>query len=79
MVSYREKLWRALLRVEKIDYENVHFIIPAWNSHTSVPVKKEKIPNDIIPTLHINKRLHAKVNIGCDSTACLHFTDWEIN
>lgn len=77
MKQYKDAMWRTLLRVEKIEENAVHFIIPAWNYEQPVVVEKNKIPNEILLLLKPDFRLHAKVNIGNDDVSELIFEEWQ--
>jgi len=63
------KLWRSLVRVEKVCGDDVHVVIPSFNPHEVV-----KIDLGIIPERHSHKLLEpnahffANVNIGTEKS-----------
>jgi len=64
-----DKLWRSLVRVEKVCGDYVRVVIPSFNPHKSV-----KIDLGIIPEQHRhrllepNTRFFANVNIGTEKS-----------
>lgn len=71
------KLWRTLIRVERVAGREVHVVLPGWDSKQVVKVKLSQIPEPIKSSLKEGKRLHARVNIGADKATELSFSDWE--
>ena len=64
-----ERLWRSLIRVHEIDYDNeiLYIIIPGWNPQVKIELNFKDIPERIIKLIRPGKRFHAKVNIGVES------------
>lgn len=79
------ELWRTLIRVEHVyANDNILVTIPGWNPTLPVEIKADVIPFSIREFLRKRSRstlmpirLHAKVNIGCETKEQLIFEDWE--
>lgn len=71
------KGWRALLRVDSDDDTHIFVLIPAWNPNEIVMLNKADLPDNIIAIAKPDKRLHAVINIGTESSNDLYFTEWE--
>lgn len=79
------ELWRTLIRVEHIYSDgDIMVIIPGWNPELPVTIKADVIPLSIseflrkCDPLFVPIRVHAKVNIGCETKEQLVFKDWEV-
>ena len=71
--------WRTLVRVsgapEEADY--CHVVVPAWNADKEIRLYVRDLPAEIAPCMTAGSRLHAKVNIGADSSEDVYFDEWE--
>lgn len=77
-VSEERELSRTFIRVDDVDANYIYLIIPGWNPHKVVSVKKDLLPMHILPQLSSKAKLFAKVNTGARDTLDLFFTSWEI-
>ena len=71
------KLYRALLRVIKIEDTSFWATIPSRNPYVAISIPFNILPFNIIPLLKENKRLHVYCNL--DDPTSLIFKDWEEN
>ena len=70
--------WRTLVRVHAgpADAGYCHVIVPAWNDEP-IRLYLRDLPDMIRTRMTTGARLHAKVNIGADSSEDLYFDEWE--
>lgn len=73
------KLYRSLVEVIAIDYENVYCRIPAWQNLCAVAINRTFIPKSILEKMRLDFYLYARVNIGEDEIENLVVTDWELS
>ena len=73
------RAWRALVRVDDIDQDRHCFyaVVPSWDVRTKVRIYNDNIPARIQALLEPDRRLHALVNTGADSSRDLFFDSWE--
>ena len=71
--------WRTLVRVDDIDHDRHCFyaVVPAWDVRTKVRIYNDNLPASIRALLEPDRRLHALVNTGADSSRDLFFDSWE--
>ena len=71
--------WRTLVRVDDIDHNRHCFyaVVPAWDVRTKVRIYNDNLPASIRALLEPDRRLHALVNTGADSSRDLFFDSWE--
>ena len=79
MNSVESKLWRTLVAVifKNVYQRTITVRIPGWDSTKQIVLPYTSFPDELIPLLEKNYRLHAKVNIGAERKEDLIFTDWE--
>lgn len=73
----KQKLWRTLVRIQNVDENSIHVVIPAWDSVKVVPIKRSILPENINNLVQPMVRVHAEVNIGCENEEDLKFVNWE--
>ena len=71
--------WRTLVRVDAgpTDASYCDVIVPAWNADDPIRLYLRDLPDMIRPRMTTGARLHAKVNIGADSSEDMYFDEWE--
>ena len=73
------RAWRALVRIDDVDEDRHCFYatVPSWNVGIKVTIFNDDIPKGIQAVLAPDRRLHALVNTGADSSRDLFFYNWE--
>jgi hypothetical protein len=71
------KIWRSLVRIDSLDKNHIYVIIPSWDTNEIISLNIEDLPEKMRSVIEPDLRLHAKVNIGCESANDLFFLDWE--
>jgi hypothetical protein len=71
------KLYRTLIRIEFATKDYIFAVIPGWDPHTTVSIKRDKIPEEISILMKKGKRLHAHVNLDAEEFSELIFEQWE--
>lgn len=69
---------RTLVRVVEVNDLDCKVVLPGFDgAREHIPVLRDQIPPDIWILFKVDKRLHAKVNIGAECAEDLMFSDWE--
>lgn len=76
-IKLERRVWRSLIRIDSFDKDHIYVIIPSWDPNEVISLNTEDLPVEIKNVIEPDKRLHAKVNIGCESANDLFFTEWE--
>lgn len=71
------ELSRTLVRVTRVKPLHFYVIVPGWNPRQRVRVPFGGLPLQIRPLITAGKRLHARVNVGCEEAGDLVFANWE--
>ena len=76
------RLFRTLLRINKINNENVYVVIPGWNPEEIILNIKE-IPEEIVSYLLNGGKYPYRCHIDCDLNAdnkdALNVCNWEFD
>lgn len=72
------KLRRTLVRIDSVDESHIYIIIPGWDSCEIISIDKNELPKYVKDVADVDKRLHVKANVGCESPNDLFFADWEV-
>lgn len=72
--------WRTLIRFEDIDATRAFafIVIPAWDPNQVVRLPFDCLPVDTDPRDLVERRVHARVNIGAERHEELFFLEWEL-
>ena len=80
-VKPSEERSRTLVRVVEVGEKGswARVCVPGWNVRKSVLLHRDQVPPDIWALFEVDKRLHARVNVGADEDCPkdLVFSDWE--
>ena len=73
------RAWRTIVRVDDIDRDQRCFyaVVPAWNVRRKVRIYNDNLPTRIQDLIELDRRFHAVVNTGAESSRDLFFDDWE--
>jgi len=74
----QNKLWRTLIRITNLRNDEVHFVVPGWNSEVTVKRPISIIPQEFHSHLKIGTRLFVRTNVGADFSGDLKFEDFEL-
>jgi hypothetical protein len=69
--------WRAMIRVVRIEDNNLWVVLPGWDSEQEIQINKNAFPKKIHKLIKPEARFFAKVNTGADTQSELYFTDFE--
>lgn len=71
--------WRTLVRVDEVDHERRCFyaVVPSWDVRTKVRIYNDNLPEDMSKLIEPDRRFHAMVNTGAESSSDLFFYQWE--
>lgn len=70
-----QKLWRTLIRVEKVEPTGIVIVIPGWDAKQEMFLDSSLLPDNI--KFKENMRCHCMCNIGTDKVEDLMFYHWE--
>ena len=79
MTNPKDKMWRTVVRIQKIDFVNkeIVVIIPGWDTYLPVVFGFDEISSELVEELENIRRFHAKVNIGTDTKENLKIEGFE--
>lgn len=76
----KRKPWRALVRIEEVDAENMasYVVIPKWHTDSKVQVFWDDFPDELKPAAkREGHRFHAMVNLDNEHLPSLYLSEWE--